>query len=120
MRTITAIFAATIAILIGALMLQPAIAAPAAAGAEKTHHRHHHDGALSASEAAKIAQKQDGGGRVLSVEHVDGGYRVKLLKKGEVRSILVPTPTPEPAMQPAVPATAAPLTTPEPPLALPH
>ena len=102
MRTITAI----LAILIGGLILhQPVVMAasvskapaPAAADADKSHHRAHHSGALSASEAAKIAQKQDGGARVLSVDHVDGGYRVKLLKKGEVRTVVVPEPAPQPA-----------------------
>lgn len=39
---------------------------------------------------AREAQRQNGGGRVLSVEPVPGGYRVKLLKDGDVRIIFVP------------------------------
>jgi hypothetical protein len=37
-------------------------------------------------DAAKRAQQQNGGGRVLSVDPEDGGYRVKVLKDGEVRT----------------------------------
>lgn len=36
--------------------------------------------------AAREAQARNGGGRVLSVEAEDGGYRVKVLKNGEVRT----------------------------------
>jgi len=45
---------------------------------------------LSAGEAAKRAQQMNGGGRVLSVEPATNGYRVKLLKDGEVNAVLVP------------------------------
>jgi hypothetical protein len=48
------------------------------------------DRGLSPSEAARIAQQQNGGGRVLAVEHSDRGYRVKLLKNGDVRIVFVP------------------------------
>ena len=41
-------------------------------------------------EVARRAQQMNGGGRVLSVENVDGGHRVKLLKNGEVRVVVVP------------------------------
>lgn len=41
-------------------------------------------------EAAKQAQRMNGGGRVLSVEPSEGGHRVKLLKNGEVRVLVVP------------------------------
>jgi hypothetical protein len=44
-----------------------------------------HRGDRSA-EAARRAQQQNGGGRVLSVDPEDGGYRVKVLKDGEVRT----------------------------------
>lgn len=37
------------------------------------------------AEAARRAQAQNGGGRVLSVEPEGSGYRVKVLKDGEVR-----------------------------------
>jgi hemolysin activation/secretion protein len=37
-------------------------------------------------EAARRAQQQNGGGRVLSVDPDGGGYRVKVLKDGEVRT----------------------------------
>ncbi|MCI0749917.1 MAG: hypothetical protein L0Y32_05175 [Nevskiales bacterium] len=39
--------------------------------------------------AARQAQQQNGGGRVLSVDRGENGYRVKLLKDGEVRSYLI-------------------------------
>ncbi|MDB5967628.1 MAG: hypothetical protein JWQ90_78 [Hydrocarboniphaga sp.] len=45
---------------------------------------------MSPSEAARIAQQQNGGGRVLAVERNDRGYRVKLLKNGDVRIVYVP------------------------------
>jgi hypothetical protein len=45
---------------------------------------------MSPSEAARIAQQQNGGGRVLAVERGDRGYRVKLLKNGDVRIVNVP------------------------------
>jgi hypothetical protein len=37
-------------------------------------------------EAARRAQQQNGGGRVLSVDPEGGSYRVKVLKDGEVRT----------------------------------
>lgn len=45
---------------------------------------------LSPTEAARRAQQQNGGGRVLSVEPASAGWRVKLLKDGEVRIVFVP------------------------------
>ena len=42
-----------------------------------------------AETAARIAQQQNGGGRVLSVNPDGNGYRVKLLKDGEVRSYFI-------------------------------
>jgi hypothetical protein len=44
-----------------------------------------HRGDRSAA-AARRAQQQNGGGRVLSVEPDGAGYRVKVLKDGEVRT----------------------------------
>ena len=38
------------------------------------------------SDAARRAQQQNGGGRVLSVDPEGDGYRVKVLKDGEVRT----------------------------------
>jgi hypothetical protein len=45
---------------------------------------------LSAADAARIAQQQNGGGRVLSVDRSVDGYSVKLLKNGDVRVVFVP------------------------------
>lgn len=45
---------------------------------------------ISAQEAARQAQSLNGGGRVLSVEDAKGGWRVKLLKDGNVRFVFVP------------------------------
>lgn len=44
---------------------------------------------MSPNEAAKRAQRENGGGRVLSVEQSGNGYRVKLLRDGEVRVVHV-------------------------------
>lgn len=43
---------------------------------------------ISAAEAARQVQRQYGG-RVLSVQQEDAGYRVKVLKDGEVRIYMV-------------------------------
>ncbi|HEX4871992.1 MAG TPA: hypothetical protein VFV27_06745 [Nevskiaceae bacterium] len=40
---------------------------------------------ISPGEAARMAQDLNGGGRVLSVDPAGRGYRVKLLKDGNVR-----------------------------------
>jgi len=45
---------------------------------------------ISPGEAAQRAQKINGGGKILSVVAVAGGYRVKLLKDGEVTIVFVP------------------------------
>ena len=45
---------------------------------------------LSGGEAAHRAQQLNGGGRVLAVDPADSGYRVRVLKDGEVRSVYVP------------------------------
>ncbi len=44
---------------------------------------------MSPGEAAQRAQQINGGGRVLSVERAGDGYRVKLLRDGEVRVVFV-------------------------------
>lgn len=45
---------------------------------------------LTPGEAARRAQAINGGGRVLAVVPTAGGYRVKLIKRGEVRVVFVP------------------------------
>lgn len=45
---------------------------------------------ISAGEAARRAQQINGGGRVLSAEPAQGGWRVKLIKNGDVRIVFVP------------------------------
>jgi len=45
---------------------------------------------MSAKDAARQAQSLNGGGRVLSVDEANGGWRVKLLKDGNVRFVFVP------------------------------
>lgn len=45
---------------------------------------------ISASEAALVALESNGGGKVLDVRPADGGYRVLVEKKGEVRMLFVP------------------------------
>jgi len=44
---------------------------------------------MTPNEAARRAQAENGGGRVLSVEPSGSGYRVKLLRDGEVRVVYV-------------------------------
>ena len=45
---------------------------------------------MSSGQAAQRAQQLNGGGRVLAVDPSDSGYRVRVLKDGEVRSVYVP------------------------------
>ncbi|MGQ0529837.1 MAG: hypothetical protein ACT4PG_08520 [Panacagrimonas sp.] len=45
---------------------------------------------MSASQAAREAQMRYGGGRVLSVDPAGDGYRVKLLRDGDVRVVFIP------------------------------
>ena len=45
---------------------------------------------FSPGDAARRAQEMNGGGRILSVDPNGPGYRVKVLKEGEVRVIAVP------------------------------
>lgn len=47
------------------------------------------DHPIDAAEAARIAQRRHGG-RVLDVRPAAGGWRVKLLRDGEVRTVFVP------------------------------
>ena len=80
--------------LLGGLALQPAFADDAQNQQEpkREHSRQRNNAHLSSNEAARIAQKQEGGGRVLAVDLTDEGYRVKLLQKGEVHIVIVPNP----------------------------
>jgi len=50
---------------------------------------HEAEPGISPAEAAQRAQQINGGGRVLSVEKAGDGYRVKLLRDGEVRVVFV-------------------------------
>lgn len=78
-------------ILLSGLALQPAFAdADNQPESRREQPRHRDDGRLSSNDAAKIAQKQQGGGRVLAVDLTAEGYRVKLLQKGDVHIVLVP------------------------------
>jgi hypothetical protein len=45
---------------------------------------------ISPGDAAHRAQEANGGGRVLAVDPMQQGYRVKLLKDGEVRAVQIP------------------------------
>lgn len=45
---------------------------------------------ISAGEAARLAQMRNGGGRVLEVLSSGDGWRVKLIKDGEVRVVFIP------------------------------
>ncbi len=45
---------------------------------------------MSTGQAAQRAQQLNGGGRVLAVDPAESGYRVRVLKDGEVRSVYVP------------------------------
>lgn len=45
---------------------------------------------MEPGEAARRAQQRNGGGRVLGVNPANEGYEVRLLKQGEVRTLMVP------------------------------
>jgi hypothetical protein len=53
---------------------------------EREERRDRRDGS---AEAGRRAQMRNGGGRVLSVEPMGGGYRVKVLKDGVVRVYII-------------------------------
>ena len=55
-----------------------------------SHADDHADAGMSPGEAARRAQELNNGGRVLSVEPAGGGWRVKLIKNGDVRIVFVP------------------------------
>ena len=85
-------------LLAGSLLAQPAWAdlgdhaAERQQEREQRRHERDHGGPRSGpSEAARKAQERNGGGRVLGVSPTDEGYRVKLLKQGEVRVLMVPS-----------------------------
>lgn len=58
--------------------------------ASLTHAENVQDSGISPGEAARRAQQMNNGGRVLSVEPASGGWRVKLIKQGDVRIVFVP------------------------------
>ena len=45
---------------------------------------------MTAAQAARQAQEQYGGGKVLSVDSTGDGFRVKLLRNGDVRVVFIP------------------------------
>lgn len=45
---------------------------------------------LTPAQAAREAQSRYGGGRVLSVDRAGEGFRVKLLRDGDVRVVFIP------------------------------
>lgn len=45
---------------------------------------------MTPAQAAREAQSRYGGGRVLSVDPADGGYHVKLERRGDIRVIFIP------------------------------
>lgn len=47
---------------------------------------------MTAGQAARQAQQRYGGGRVLSVDSMGDGYRVKLLRDGDVRVVFISDP----------------------------
>ncbi|MBI2382909.1 MAG: peptidase [Gammaproteobacteria bacterium] len=73
-------------VLLGGLLAQPAQARPPRD--EPRQELRHHGPAehLTPRQAARIAQERYGG-RVLDVRPAERGYRVKLLKDGEVRVV---------------------------------
>lgn len=80
-------------LLITLLSLAPAMLAHADHGrrdddSREEHGHRHGDGGKDA--IARRAQRINGGGRVLAVDPVNEGYRVKLLKNGDVRVVVVP------------------------------
>lgn len=77
-------------VILSGLVLQPVFAAPHDRQDAPQEKRRAGDGKMTSNDAARIAQKQEGGGRVLSVTRTEDGYRVKLLKKGDVHIVFVP------------------------------
>ena len=82
-------------LLAGGLLMQPAFADPGdrlqQRREQREQRREQQPGRSGPSDAARRAQELNGGGRVLGVTPSDQGYRVKLLKQGEVRVLTVPT-----------------------------
>lgn len=64
--------------------------APAPTGLTAAEDVQQDDSGISPGEAARRAQQMNNGGRVLSVEPANGGWRVKLIKHGDVRIVFVP------------------------------
>jgi hypothetical protein len=79
------------AVLLSAPAVTPGIAPPAAHSSAKTTPANSKlVPATSAEQAAREAQRANGGGRVLAVDLTPQGYRVKIIKHGEVRLVVVP------------------------------
>lgn len=49
---------------------------------------------IGPGEAARLAQARNGGGRVLDVVSTPDGWRVKLVKAGEVRTVMISADSP--------------------------
>lgn len=91
-----------VAVLLGGLVIQSAHADSHDRWERKQERREHQlqqnlieqreddEGRISPGRAARLAQERNGGGRVLDVVPADDGYRVKLLKDGEVRTVHIP------------------------------
>jgi len=87
-----------LAAFLGGLVFQSAFAAP---GRGDDHDRRHEGerqertrpsgGRMTPGEAAEQAQRNNGGGRVLAVDPTGNGYRVKLLQRGDVNIVFVPS-----------------------------
>ena len=76
-----------------ALLISAVLALGSGAGFaddKQEHEKGRHPHPRQNDEAARRAQQQNGGGRILSVEPAEGGHRVKVLKNGEVRVLVVP------------------------------
>lgn len=83
------------ALLLGALLIQGAAAEPPSrreresrAVAPALAPQQRHAPRMSPGDAARLAQQRHGG-RVLAVDPVENGYRVKLLDDGEVRMVFI-------------------------------
>jgi hypothetical protein len=79
-----------IACVISSFSVTVALADPPQGHKDRPDRGESRSGRGNSSDAAKRAQQMNGGGRVLSVDAVAGGHRVKLLKDGEVRIVFVP------------------------------
>lgn len=83
-----------LAVLLSGLVFQSAYADPGRGhGRDRNNDRSEQQRSsnrITPSEAAERAQRNNGGGRVLAVDPTGGGYRVKLLQRGDVNIVFVP------------------------------